>query len=125
MSRKLYSLGMVLAFCAAMLLTLPGCGSSQVEKWTPVTLVEDQPLEAPKFSESVSAGQLTLTATQKVRETKTPIERLSVLHEEVDFEFDWDHFGVVIFSILGGIASVGLYFLFGYVVVNKTKKNDN
>jgi hypothetical protein len=109
-------IGLPLALFAALILA--GCSGGPTEVWTADTLVEEQPLEPVKFEENVAAGRLQLTVTQKVRARETPIERLTLLHEESYAEFDWDDAGLVFFSILGGIVSVGLYFLFAFVVYN-------
>jgi len=124
-SRRVFNLGLLLSLCAALILTLPACSGSQMEQWDAEVLSEVQPLEPPKFKEEVTAGKLTLTATQKVRARETPIERLTILHEESYSDIDWDNVGLVVFSILGGIVSIGLYFVFGFVVFKKSDKNEN
>lgn len=113
---KLRRFGLPLALCAALILTLPGCGGGAEEMWTADTLVDEQPLEPVKFEESFAAGRLQLTITQKVRAKETPIERLTLVHNETYADFDWDEFGLVFFSILGGIISIGLTFVLAFVV---------
>jgi hypothetical protein len=112
----LQRIGLPLAMCAALVLVLPGCGGGAEEMWTSEMQVEEQALEPIRFEETVAAGRLQLTITQKVRAKETPIERLSLHHTETYSDFDWDGFGLVFFSILGGIASIGLYFVFAFVV---------
>ena len=109
MSRRVFNLGLLLSLCAALILTLPACSGSQMEQWDAEVLSEVQPLEPPKFKEEVTAGKLTLTATQKVRARETPIERLTILHEESYSDIDWDNVGLVVFSILGGIVSIAFW----------------
>ena len=121
-SQLLYRTGLPLAFCAAMILTLPACGGPQ-EVWQPDTLVEETPLEATHFSESVTAGKLTLTATRKVSSKETPIERLTLVYSDMWTDFDWDSFGLTFFSILGGILSIGLYFIVAYVIYDPNKND--
>jgi hypothetical protein len=111
----LQRIGLPLALCAVLVLVLPGCGGTE-EMWTADTIVEEQALEPMKFSDSVAAGRLQITITQKVHARETPIERLSLVHTEAYSDFDWDGFGLVFFSILGGIASIGLYFVFAFAV---------
>jgi hypothetical protein len=113
---KLQRIGLPLALCAALVLALPGCGGGAEEHWISDTIVEQQALEPIKFDENVAAGRLQITITQKVRARETPVERLSLVHTETYSDFDWDGFGLVFFSILGGIASIGLYFVFAFVV---------
>jgi hypothetical protein len=113
---KLQRIGLPLALCAALVLVLPGCGGGAEELWAADTIVEEQALEPMKFSETVAAGRLQITITQKVHARETPIERLSLVHTETYSDFDWDGFGLVFFSILGGIASIGLYFVFAFAV---------
>jgi hypothetical protein len=115
-------IGLPLALLAAFMLA--GCSGGPEEIWTPDTLVEEQPLEPVKFEETVAAGRLQLTVTQKVRAKETPIERLSLQYEESYADFDWDDAGLVFFSILGGIVSVGLYFLFAFVIYNPDNEED-
>lgn len=122
MSRLLYRTGLPLAFCAAMILTLPACAGPE-EVWKPDTLVENTPLEGPHFAESTTAGKLDLVATQKVKSRRTPVERKTLVYTDSWIDFDWDNFGVAVFSIVGGILSIGLYFVLGYFVYNKNKND--
>jgi hypothetical protein len=114
-----------LALLAALILTLPACSGGAEEIWQPEVLLEEQPLEDVRFRESLTAGKLTLTATRKVRATETPIERLYLHHTETWSDFDWDSFGLVFWSVLGGIISVGLYFLFAFVVFDTTDDDED
>ena len=123
-SQRMFKLGLTLALLAAVVLTLPACGISDSERWDAEVLVEEQPLEELKFAESFTAGKLTLTVTQKTRTRETPVERLTIVHEETYMEFDFDNFGLVFFSILGGVISVGLYFVFAFVVFDTTKDDE-
>ena len=121
---KLQRIGLPLALCAALVLVLPGCGGGAEELWSPGTQVEEVPLEPVAFNGTVAAGRLQLTITQKVRARETPIERLTLRHTESYSDFDWDGFGLVFFSILGGIASIGLYFIFAFAVFPEDDEND-
>ncbi|MCA8915912.1 MAG: hypothetical protein KDB90_10915 [Planctomycetes bacterium] len=125
MSRLLYKTGLPLAFCAALILTLPACSGGPEEIWQPEALVEETPVEAMHFNESVSSGKLTLTASQKVVARETPIERLTLLYTDSHIEFDWESFGFTFFAILGGIVSVGLYFVVAYVLYDPNKDDKN
>ncbi|MCB9934221.1 MAG: hypothetical protein H6840_00885 [Planctomycetes bacterium] len=125
MSRTLQKTGLPLALLAAFVLCLPACSGGPEEIWQPETLVQEQPLEGAKFTETLAAGKLVLTATRKVRATETPVERLYLHHTETWSDFDWDSFGLVFWSVLGGIVSVGLYFLFAFVVFDTTKDEEN
>lgn len=125
MSQRLTNLGLPLAFCAALILTLPACSSSEFKRWDPEVIVDEEPVDEAKFIETVTAGKLTLTATRTFRTRETPIERLTLVHEETYSDMDWDNFGLTFFAILGGIVSVGLYFIFAFVVFDETKENEN
>ena len=125
MSERSFKLGLLLSFCAAMILTLPACAGSQTEQWNAEVLTEVQPLEPAKFKEDMTGGKLTLTMTQKVRAQETPVERLTILHEDSYSDIDWDNVGLVFFSVLGGLVSIGLYFLFGFVVFKKPNDEEN
>ena len=118
MSRLIYRTGLPLAFFAAMILTLPACSGGAEELWQTETIVEEKPLEAPRFRETFAAGKLTLTATQKVSARKTPVERLYMVYTDTWSDFDWDSFGLTFFAILGGVLSIGLYFLVAFVLVD-------
>jgi hypothetical protein len=123
-SRILQKTGLPLALCAALILTLPACGGPE-EIWEPETLIEETAVEPIRFSENVTAGKLTLTATQKVSARETPVERLTLVHTDQWTDFDWDTFGLTFFAILGGIVSIGLYFLVAFVVLDPNEDEDN
>jgi len=124
-SRTLYKTGLPLALMAALILTLPACGGGPEEIWQPEVLVEEQPLEDVRFKETFTAGKMSLTATRRVRAKETPIERLHLHYTETWSDFDWDSFGLVFWSVLGGIVSVGLYFLFAFVVFDTTDDDED
>ena len=69
-----------------------------------------------RFQETPGPGKVKLTVTQETQTRETPIERLTLVHEESYADFDWDSFGLVFWSVVGGIASIGLYFLFAFVI---------
>lgn len=118
MTKKLRTLGMPLAFIAAMILTLPACGSGPEAYWQREQLVEEEATEPVRYTESVRNGKLNLKVTQETQVRETPVERKYLLFEETYADFNWDDAGLVFFSILGGIVSVGLYFLFAFLVID-------
>ncbi|MBZ0134923.1 MAG: hypothetical protein K8I27_00955 [Planctomycetes bacterium] len=119
MKNRLLRIGLPFALYACAILTLPSC-SSVDEVWEPEALVEETHLGPMHFKETAAPGKLNLTVTQKTRTRETPMERLVLVHEETFADFDWDSFGLVFWSVLGGIASVGLYFLFAFVIFDTT-----
>lgn len=119
MQTRLLRIGVPLALYACAVLTLPSC-SSVDEVWEPEPQVEVTRLEPMRFKETAAPGKVALTVTQKTRTRETPMERLVLVHEETFADFDWDSFGLVFWSVLGGIASVGLYFLFAFVIFDTT-----
>ena len=121
---KILRIGMYPAFMAAMILTLPSCGSGPEEYWQQEQLVEEEVLEDVRYDETLSQGKLNLRVTQKTRVEETPVERKYLLFEESYSDFDWDQAGLVFFSILGGIISIGLYFLFAFYVFDETDEEN-
>jgi hypothetical protein len=124
-TKTIRKIGMPLAMMAAMILTLPACGGGPEEYWQREQLVEEETLESVKYTETVSAGKLKLKVTQKTQVRETPVERKFLLYEETYADFDWDDAGLVFFSILGGIISVGLYFLVAFVVIDPSDDEKN
>ena len=121
--KRLIRIGLPLALYACAVLTLPACGGTQ-EVWQPETQVEETPLGPMKFQETPAPGRVKLTVTRETRTRETPAERLTLVHEETSADFDWDSFGLVFWSVLGGIASVGLYFLFAFVIFDSTDDDE-
>jgi photosystem II stability/assembly factor-like uncharacterized protein len=102
-----------------------GCSSGPTEIWQPEQRVQVEELEPAAYSETRTAGKLTLQVRQKVRVTETPSEHLLLYYEETYSEFDWDSFGLVFFSILGGVVTIGLtVVLVIYGTQNATDEND-
>lgn len=123
-TKSIRKIGLPLALCAAMILTLPACAGGPDEYWQREQLVEEEALEEVKYTESTRQGSLTLKVTQKTRVTETPGERKYLYFEDTYADFDWDDAGLVFFSILGGIISVGLYFLIAFVVIDTDDDKD-
>jgi hypothetical protein len=98
-----------------MVITLPACGGTQ-EIWQAEVIVDETPLEPMRFRESAAQGSLTLTGTRKTHTRETPVERLTLLHSETYADFDWDSFGLVFWSVAGGLVTIGLYILFAFVI---------
>lgn len=117
MQTRLLRLGLPFALYACLVLTLPACSGTE-EIWEPQVEVEETPLGPMRFQETPGPGTVRLTATQETRTRETPVQRLIILHEETYADFDWDSFGLVFWSVLGGIATVGLYFLFAFVILD-------
>lgn len=124
-TKTIRKVGLPLAFMASMILTLSGCGGGPERYWQPETLVEEEALEPVKYTETVNAGKLTLTVTQKTQVRETPIERQYLLFEESYADFDLDDAGLVFFSVLGGILSIGLYFLVAFVLIDEDDEQNN
>ncbi len=83
---------------AAMILTLPACGSGPEAYWKEERFVEEEALEDVRYEETLSQGKLKLRVTQKTRVSETPVEGKYLLLEETYSDFDCDHFGLVFFS---------------------------
>lgn len=98
--------GTVLALCACLVLC--ACGST-TEFWQPETKVSEEPRGEITPEASVTGGWLEVRLTQPVQETRTPIERLTLLHEEVESTVDWDGLGMTFIYILGSLVILGLY----------------
>lgn len=123
MNSRLLRIGLPLALYACAVLTLPSCGGTE-EIWEPEIVAEETPLGPMRFQETPAPGQVKLTVTQETRTLETPVERLTLLHEETYGDIDWDSFGLVFWSVLGGIASIGLYFLFAFVIFDETDNEE-
>ncbi len=98
---------MIPALLACGVLSI-GCASSSTDIWQRQDRVEITPLAAPAYTEDRSLGHLHVTASEQVQVAVTPSERLYVKHEDTEFAFDWDSFGLVFFGILGSVVSLGL-----------------
>lgn len=106
MSRTLRALGIALALCACLVLC--GC-SSTTEFWQPDTQVVEEPRGEIQPEASVTGGWLEVRLTRPVQETRTPVERLSLLHEEVESTIDWDGLAMTVIYIVGSLVILGLY----------------
>jgi hypothetical protein len=107
---------MMLALYSALVLTLPACGGVE-EIWVPETVVEEEPVEPVRSTETKAGAHTQLTLTRKVRARETAVERLHLRHTESSSDMSFDNFGLVFFSVLGGILTVGLYFAVAFLLV--------
>lgn len=82
-------------------------------------------LSEPTYTEDRRLGHLNVTVREQVQVTTTPSERLYVMHEDTEFAFDWDSFGLVFFGILGSVVSLGItVFLVFFAVDSNDDEND-
>ena len=110
-------LGVVPAILSCLVLCV-GCGSGPQEEWTPEMRVDVESLSAPAYTETRTAGRLTLRISERVRITETPSERLHLLYTETYSTVDLDEFSLIFFSVLGAVVTVGLYILVAFYLYN-------
>ncbi len=101
---------MILALYACAILA--GCGSTS-EFWQPETQIDDRPLGPARATPNTTAGMLEVRLTQNVERQTTPVERLTLLHEEVDMTFDWDSAGMILLYIVGSVLVAVIYLFAG------------
>lgn len=111
------TLGMWLALLA--MLSLPACGTSATERWVREPLAEEIPEGPRRYSTRVETGRLELTANQETLVRKGSVDRLYIDYEETYSDTTIEQVGLVIASVIGGIVSVGLYFLVWFVFVDE------
>ncbi|MBK8205490.1 MAG: hypothetical protein IPK87_01730 [Planctomycetes bacterium] len=117
-------LGVIPALLACSVLCV-GCASSSTEIWQQQDRVDIKTLAAPTYSEDRRLGNLTVTVQEQVQVTTTPSERLYLMHENTEFAFDWDSFGLVFFGILGSVVSLGItVFLVFFAVDSNDDENE-
>ncbi|MCC7508564.1 MAG: hypothetical protein IT464_04215 [Planctomycetes bacterium] len=110
-------LGVIPSLLACSVLCF-GCASSSTEIWQQQDRVDIKTLAAPTYAEDRSLGHLQVTAREQVQVAVTPSERLYLLHEDTEFAFDWDEFGLVFFGILGSVVSLGITVFLAFYLVD-------
>lgn len=102
-----------------------GCGLSTSQVWLAETRTEVAALDEPRFIESREAGMLTLRCEQEVEVSVTPSERLYLVHKQTYSTWDWDRAGLVFFTVVGAVVSIGLYVVFALYIYNPDSDDEN
>lgn len=102
-----------------------GCGTSTSQVWLAETHVEVAPLEEPQFRENREAGMLVLRSEQEAAVITTPSERLYLVHKQTYSTWEWDRAGLIFFSVLGAVVTIGLYVLYALYIYNPESDDEN
>lgn len=109
--------GIWLALVAMLLVA--GCGTSETKRWVREPLIEEVAEGPRRYEARTETGRLEVTVTQRTLTREGAVDRLYIDFESTYADTTVEQVGFVIASILGGIISVGLYFLVWFLYVDK------